>query len=280
MRFLQEAAAAQGIDASGLVIDRIETTTAAGRISALRYGTSPPRLVALHGGRQNAHTWDLVMASLGIPSLALDLPGHGSSYRPRDYSPRDLAPSIAEAISELAPEARTLVGMSFGGMIALAAAGSLPAIRHVVLVDVSPGSAVPAASKLPEIRSLGPATLDDLVAAVAALSPGRALAPLRHSVFHATRPWPDTSSDLRTWRADPAMRIGSFTDFWKEMREQASRLHLIIAGRGSFVPDADRPPLRSLLEPDRLHEVPGSGHSIQSTRPRELAHLLKAAHDA
>src|SRR6185295_5797280 len=31
---------------------------AAGTLSALRWGTAPPELVLLHGGAQNAHTWD------------------------------------------------------------------------------------------------------------------------------------------------------------------------------------------------------------------------------
>jgi len=30
------------------------------RLSALVWGTTPPELVLLHGGSQNAHTWDTV----------------------------------------------------------------------------------------------------------------------------------------------------------------------------------------------------------------------------
>ena len=49
------------------------------RLSALVWGTEPPELVFLHGGAQNAHTWDTVALALGRPLVAIDLPGHGHS---------------------------------------------------------------------------------------------------------------------------------------------------------------------------------------------------------
>ncbi|MCS5685672.1 MAG: alpha/beta hydrolase, partial [Acidimicrobiales bacterium] len=52
-------------------------------ISALVWGDTPPQLVLLHGGAQNAHTWDTMALALGRPLLAVDLPGHGhSDWRP------------------------------------------------------------------------------------------------------------------------------------------------------------------------------------------------------
>ncbi|HXO47164.1 MAG TPA: alpha/beta hydrolase, partial [Mycobacterium sp.] len=44
----------------------------AGGISALQWGDSSPRVVFLHGGGQNAHTWDTVIVGLGVPALAVD----------------------------------------------------------------------------------------------------------------------------------------------------------------------------------------------------------------
>src|SRR3974377_90292 len=49
------------------------------RLSALVWGPSDPTLVFLHGGSQNAHTWDTVALALARPLLAIDLPGHGHS---------------------------------------------------------------------------------------------------------------------------------------------------------------------------------------------------------
>ncbi len=40
----------------------------------------------LHGGAQNAHTWDTVALALGRPLVAIDLPGHGHSDAPAEGS--------------------------------------------------------------------------------------------------------------------------------------------------------------------------------------------------
>lgn len=59
------------------------------QVSALVWQQGDPEAVLLHGGAQNAHTWDTVALALGRPLIAVDLPGHGwSSWRPdRDYWP-------------------------------------------------------------------------------------------------------------------------------------------------------------------------------------------------
>ena len=66
------------------------------QLSALVWGTDDPELVLLHGGAQNAHTWDTVALALGRPLIAIDLPGHGYSgarpdgpVRPARLCPRD-----------------------------------------------------------------------------------------------------------------------------------------------------------------------------------------------
>ena len=43
-----------------------------------------PNSVLLHGGGQNAHTWDTVALALDRPLLAVDLPGHGHSDWPQE----------------------------------------------------------------------------------------------------------------------------------------------------------------------------------------------------
>ena len=55
-------------------------------LSALVWGEAPPELVLLHGGAQNAHTWDTVAMALGRPLVAIDLPGHGHSDAPAEGS--------------------------------------------------------------------------------------------------------------------------------------------------------------------------------------------------
>src|SRR5450759_5509931 len=49
------------------------------KLSALVWGDRPPEIVLLHGGAQNAHTWDTMALALDRPLVAVDLPGHGHS---------------------------------------------------------------------------------------------------------------------------------------------------------------------------------------------------------
>ena len=87
-------------------------------LSLLAWDTGEPELVFLHGGGQNAHTWDLVAMDLGRPAIAIDLPGHGhSSWRiDHDYGPARNAEAVATAIVKFAPHALAVVGMSLGGL--------------------------------------------------------------------------------------------------------------------------------------------------------------------
>src|SRR4030095_9109740 len=92
------------------------------RLSALVWGDSPPELVLLHGGAQNAHTWDTVAMALDRPLVAIDLPGHGHSGAPAEgtLGVRSNATDVATAIRALAPDARAVVGMSLGGLTTIA----------------------------------------------------------------------------------------------------------------------------------------------------------------
>ena len=65
------------------VVRRVAVEVDGGRrVSALVWKTDEPELVLLHGGAQNAHTWDTVALALDRPLVAVDLPGHGHSDGP------------------------------------------------------------------------------------------------------------------------------------------------------------------------------------------------------
>jgi alpha-beta hydrolase superfamily lysophospholipase len=66
-------------DAPPVVTREFVTMPDGRKMSALRWGTDTPRIVFLHGGAQNAHTWDTVVMALGVSALCIDLPGHGHS---------------------------------------------------------------------------------------------------------------------------------------------------------------------------------------------------------
>src|SRR6266542_5864231 len=83
------------------------------KLSALVWGDGPAELVLLHGGAQNAHTWDTVALATDRPLVAIDLPGHGHSDGGRrgSIAVTDNAVDVAIAVRALAPEARGVVGM-------------------------------------------------------------------------------------------------------------------------------------------------------------------------
>ena len=75
-------------------VRRLAVEVEPGRRLALVWGEAEPELVFLHGGAQNAHTWDTVALALDRPLVAVDLPGHGHSDggarrpRPGEQRPR------------------------------------------------------------------------------------------------------------------------------------------------------------------------------------------------
>ena len=82
----EENATEAGLPWSGPPAVRAEfVEVAPGRnVSALVWGNRPPDIVFVHGGGQNAHTWDTVALALDRPLVAIDLPGHGHSDWPGD----------------------------------------------------------------------------------------------------------------------------------------------------------------------------------------------------
>ena len=196
---------------SDLGLERVVVELTAGDwVSAIRWGDSEPEVVFLHGGGQNAHTWDTVALALGRPALAIDLPGHGHSYRrsDRDYGPWANAAVVATVMQVLAPNADVVVGMSLGGATLLHLAAAHPELcRRVVVVDVTPQINDPSREmSTMERGSLalvgGPPTYDSFEAmaeATIALSPHRAPEGVRRGVRHNAY----QQADGRwTWRYD------------------------------------------------------------------------------
>jgi pimeloyl-ACP methyl ester carboxylesterase len=110
------------------------------RIHHLRWGDARPKVLLLHPIGFEAHTWDRIGPALSQKAdvVALDLPGHGESDKPRDadYSLPALADRVLRFLDELGWERAIFVGNSLGGGTSLAVALQAPErVAGMVLID-------------------------------------------------------------------------------------------------------------------------------------------------
>ncbi|WP_123027527.1 alpha/beta fold hydrolase [Mycolicibacterium stellerae] len=253
-------------------------------ISALKWGAGAPRVVFLHGGGQNAHTWDTVILGLGVPALAIDLPGHGrSAWREDgDYGPRLNAETLRPVLREWAPDPRLVVGMSLGGLTALRIAATEPAlVPELLLVDVTPSA--PERHEEMTKAQLGAVALvkgdRDFPSFAAMLdvtieaAPHRDRKSLRRGVFHNSRRLDDGTW---TWRYDSFRKGDGFDNLWDDVPSITMPTTLVRGANSFFVNDEDAEAFANGAPGfQRTHVVADSGHSVQGDQPRALVEILR-----
>ena len=268
-------------------VQRIAHQLGDGRtVSALKWGSAEPQMVFVHGGSQNAHTWDTVLLDLGVPALAIDLPGHGHSSWRDDamYSPHSMAVDIAEVIALHAASAKMVVGMSLGGLTSLALAGHAPhLVQELVLVDITPGVNGDKAKAILDFVN-GPqafASFDDLLKRTIEHNPTRTIESVRRGILHNAKQLDDGSWQ---WRYDRRSHIRSENSepisgdalgkLWELIGTLSCPLTLLRGGTSPVVDDADVAELKRRQGRADVLVIDGAGHSIQGDKPRELAAFL------
>ena len=280
-----ENAAEYGIPYGGPPrVRRVDVEVSPGRsVSSLVWGDDAPELVLVHGGAQNAHTWDTVALALGTPLVAVDLPGHGHSDGGPDgsVSVESNGLDLAAVVAELAPEARGVVGMSLGGMSAIALAAEAPAlVRALALVDITPGVNAEKAAPVTNFVN-GPASFDsfdDILTRTIEHNPGRSVSSLRRGILHNAVQREDGSWVWRYARFRPAEGATpgppDFGRWWEAVSALTVPVLLVRGLAWSVVDDADVAELLRRQPTAEVVGVDGAGHSIQGDRPLELAEIL------
>jgi pimeloyl-ACP methyl ester carboxylesterase len=284
-----ENAAEAGLDWHGPpTVERVETPLGDGRsLSALRWGTEPPEIVFLHGGGQNAHTWDTVALALQRPLLAVDLPGHGHSddvSADAALSPRSFAADVATVVDAHAPDAALVVGMSLGGMTAMQLAVLRPdLVRKLLMVDVTPGADREKASDIVAFLA-GPesfASFDEILERTVLFNPTRSESSLRRGILHNAVQQPDGSWVWRHQRSSrPRFEDGGasvdFAAMWDDLASIEAPVQLLVGDRSPVVDDADTARFAECQPEAEIITVADAGHSIQGDQPVELARLIEA----
>ncbi len=278
------------------VVSRQSFTLPSGQnLSYLRWGQGEPELVFLHGGAQNAHTWDTLMLALGRPAVAVDLPGHGHSDRrpDRDYGPWQNAEAVATLMASVTPAARCVIGMSLGGATTIRLAAQHPELcRRAVFVDVTPQvndstRQLTTAERGTVSLIAGPPvydTFEEMADAAVALSPFRAASGVRRGVRHNAYRLDD---GRWTWRYDlfgppsgdteggPPSWV-DFTPLWEDVSAITVPTLLVRGALSPYVRDDDAAEMQRRLPTLEVVLVEGAGHAVQSDRPLVLADLIRS----
>ena len=229
-------------------------------------------VILLHGGESTHTQYDTFRPLLGdgIRAIAYDQRDSGASVNPPDpYGIPELADDCAALIKGLGYERAHLFGSSFGGLIALQVAVSVPDVVQSLTIGATvangAGAQAPVAA---EILETAPSERDARMIAFALSERGQAderlVAEVRSVLVH------------RSPEAD-ARRLAGIPGF--DVTERLSGITaptLLIYGEDDPVagPEVGQK-IADAIPGARLEVIPGARHGITLEFPRESAQLLR-----
>lgn len=267
---------------------------AGGRLFGERHGDPPARVLALHGwGRSRA---DFASVLAGLPAVALDLPGFGSSPPPQTaWGSSDYAGLVAEAAEELAaglatgttgsspasdavtahlaatgpaqsrPPGLLVLGHSFGGCVAVQLAAARPdLVASLVLCGVPRlvGDGAPAARPKLAYRS------------VRALHRARLVSDDRLEAARRRHGSPDYRNAEGILR-DVLVRLLA-ENLEPEVRRLTCPVQLVWGENDSAAPLAAARRVAELVPGCELDVLAGVGHLVPLERPQALREAVEA----
>lgn len=260
------------------------------QISVVEAGKGPVVLL-VHGVAGSRHNWDAVIPQLAerFRVVALDLPGHGESEKPRgDYSLGAYATVLRDLLEALGYRRATVVGHSLGGGIAMQFAYQFPDRCERLILVASGGlgrevSLLLRAATLPGSKWVLPVIANRRVRD-ALLEIGRYLSwsPVRPSP--ALREFGRAYSSLADAGARGAFvdSLRSVIDLQGQRVSAMNRIHLaaykptliLWGARDPFIPVSHAVEASRRIPNSRLEIFERSSHFPQAEEPQRFAKVL------
>jgi pimeloyl-ACP methyl ester carboxylesterase len=263
------------------------------RLHYLERGEGPP-LVLLHGNGTMIQDYELSgileMAAQRYRVIVFDRPGYGYSSRPRTtiWHPVAQARLLHQALQQLGVEGATVVGHSWGSLVAMALALDYPSdVKSLVLLSgyyfPTLRMDVPVFSS-PAVPIFGDAmryTISPLI--------GRLIWPGLMRLVFGPSPMPQRfkayplwmslrPSQLRASAAESAMMVPAAIALRRRHRELSMPVTIVAGTRDRFAnPDTQSRRLHRELPGSTLQLVPGMGHMIHHLAPQEVMAAIDAA---
>ena len=263
----------------------------------LDWGGDGPAILFLHGGGQNARTWDLVCAQLHsrYHCYALDLRGHGESGG-EHLQRNDLqthAGDVREVVSELGLSRVALVGMSLGGLTMMHyAPDNPPELAAAVFVDVAPTTRN-RGREAAHAFARGPMEFDSFEAV---LEEAMRINPYRPRLHHeyglrfsfterADGKWvrkrhiDNPPAEMNVSEAQRSQLARDWEAMWKAVARIQCPALVVRGGESLVIYDEDLQRFAEVLPKGRRITIPGASHTVQGDKPKPLAEALIAFFD-
>ena len=239
-------------------------------------GEGPP-LIMLHAAGTSGRIWWQHIPRLAgrFQVLAIDLPGHGQSPRPKEpLSIEGMSEEIYQTLQALNMSQIDLVGLSLGGMVAQMLAVDHPSsVRSLTLCDTLCEIGPPQAQVLEEraraveeggMAAIAKSTLERWFSASFLASHPDVVSEIEKLLLAA-----DPTVNAQTWRAIAKLNVVS----------RLQKLHvpaLVINGSlDNSIPPGEGERLANLLAA-RLVELPGCAHMAPLEAPEKFMDLLES----
>lgn len=241
-----------------------------------------PDLVMLRGLGRNIKHWlgfDK-FAARHFRTISLDARGLGRTSRAMGTTDTiyDLADDVVRVLDELGVEKSNVLGISLGGMVAMAMGIKHPArTSSLVVVNSSiagsghPRLTLPAWMLLARAVAVGPAVYDDLARLL--LGPGAG----KELTARVAREWLKIDQSMKVSPGLVLKQILAASRF-RARGDLASITAptLVLFGKGDqFVPHANSETIAKLIPGARIVGIEGAGHELTIDRPEEALEEIR-----